>query len=235
MKRFGFVVMMGAVLAALFIAGCTSSSMNEKSVSLGGYNFTADLPEGWDTFKDLNIEEADDEDAGIHDGYSWKGVATIPWFYPQYPNAPKDDSYYTGSALTELYVLTIPSDLKQDQLDENIRIYGSVDKIPDDKKEKDIKTMLTDVAPPYNSKLIMDYSDEDITFNDFPAHLAEMEAFRNAKLNSEETNSYGRVAILLDENTVGIIDVTVMRYSPSGQFFDGKASDVIDSFRITKE
>lgn len=224
----------------MFIAGCTSSGSgsNEKSISLGGYNFTADLPEGWESFKDITINKVDDENenyyqSGVKGIYSWKGFTIRPWFYPEYPNAPKDDEYYRASAAVELYVLTIPPDLKQDQLDENIRIYGSEDKIPDEQKEKDIAKILTDAAPPYLSDLLKDYNDEDLTFNDLPAHLAEKEAYRNDDL--DETNSYGRMAVLLDENTVGVIDVYVQRYSPSGQFFDGDARDIIDSFTITKE
>lgn len=224
----------------MLIAGCTSSgSTNEKSISLGGYNFTADLPDGWKTFENIAVHEVNEGDensysANIDDGYSWKGFTVEPWFYPQYPNAPKDDDTYGSfSSVVNLYVLTIPADLKKDQLEENIRIYGSEDKIPDEQKEKDIAKILTDAAPPYLSDLLKDYNDEDLTFNDLPAHLAEKEAYRND--NFDETNSYGRMAVLLDENTVGIIDVYVQRYSPSGQFFDGDARDIIDSITIAKE
>jgi hypothetical protein len=196
------------------------------------------LPEGWVAFKDANVDKVDDESetyqSGINDVYSWKGVAARPWFYPQYPNAPKDDRYYVATSAVTLYVLTIPADLKQDMLEENIRIYGSADKIPDEKKEKDITTILGRAAPVYQSDIMRDYNYEDLTFNDSPAHLEEMETYGYSNLG-EDASSFGRMAILLDENTIGIIDVYVERRSPSGQFFDGKARDIIDSFKIRKE
>jgi len=121
-----------------------------------------------------------------------------------------------------VYIVTIPTELKKDQLDENIRIYGSADKIPDDKKEKDTVSMLTSVAGGSRG----DYdSDKDITFNDRPAHLAE---------SIVGDTSFGRIAILLDENTIGIIDVRIDRSPLSGgaTFFDGKAWDIIDSITV---
>jgi len=214
----------------------STANASEKSVSLGGHTFTADLPDEWKTFDDVSTHEVNDDNensysADVNDDYSWKGFMAEPWYYPLYPNAPKGDEYYGSySSVVNLYVLTIPADLKKDQLDENIRIYGSSDKIPDDKKGKDIIRILTDVAPPFTSKQIIDFSDKDLTFNDLPAHLAEMETSRDETY--KYTDKYGRMAILLDENTIAVIDVQVESYSPSGLYFDGKPWDIINSIEV---
>jgi len=207
----------------------STANASENSVSVGEHTFTADLPDGWKAFDNLNIGPVNEEDAGIDDGYSWKGFGAVPWFYPQYPNAPKGDSDQLFSSVVNLYVFTIPADLKKDQLDENIRVYGSADKIPDDKKKKDIADLLMVLAPPYLNKQMMDYSNKDITFDDHPAHLAEM---TTQNLDNNNEVSSGRIAILLDENTIGIIDVTVCHFSNSGTFFDSKAWDVINSITV---
>jgi len=222
-------------LCMLLLLAATANA-SEKSVSLGEHTFTADLPDEWKTFDDFSMHEVNDGNensysADVNDGYSWKGFMAEPWYYPLYPNAPKGDDYYGHfSSVVNLYVLTIPADLKKDQLDENIRVYGSADKIPDDQKEKDVTKILTDAAPPYLSKELRDYSDKDINFSDHTAHLAEMTTA--SPLNSDDRTSSGRIAILLDENTIGVIDVSVEQFSPSGKFFDGTAWDVINSITV---
>lgn len=222
----------GLVLLVLFIASANAQS--EKTVSLGGHTFTADLPDGWRSIDNSTVQPWNDgnEENATPDYNGWKALSIEPWDYPLYPNAPKDDEYHgMYSSVVNLAIVIIPAEEKKNQLDEDIRIYGSADKIPDDQKAKDIVSILTALAPPYLNKHLTDYSDKDLTFGDRPAHLAEMTA--ESPSNYKDETSYGRMAILLDDNTVAVIDVRAAHFSPSGMFYDGSAWDIINSISVS--
>jgi len=98
------------LLTLLFFAPANAQS--DKSTSIGGHTFTADLPDGWQTFERdgvivAQVDESDENSysAGINDDYPWKGFYAEPWGYPYYPNAPKGDDYYQSpcSAFVNLY------------------------------------------------------------------------------------------------------------------------------------
>jgi len=145
--------------------------------------------------------------------------------FPSYPNAPKgDDSYQASGTFVTLNVITIPSDLKDAQLKQNIRVYGSANKIPDDQKAKDINQILSIVTGKYAMSMTTN-TEKDITFNDHPAHLIEA---------VDLAVSFATIAILLDDNTVGLIDVNISYNPPiGGVAASGRAWDIINSITVT--
>lgn len=158
----------------------------------------------------------------------WKGVDMAAFDFLGYPSAPKENKYYgviTGYSI--IFVLNIPNELKQSIQAKDIASFGSVDKIPDNRKAEDTQTILLNAE--YVTKM-GDYkfdSDKGITFNDHDARLFEKD---------DDVSSVGDIAILLDPNTVAVIHVSANKKHISGEddakLFDGRAWDVIDSITV---
>jgi len=219
------IIGISCFLALLFLAG----SSHAASVDVGGWTFTTDS-EGWMALENLEIETYDSSSEDWQTGCDvmgeWKGVVAMePFVYPSYPNAPKEsDEYGSVSGGIYIYVLKLPEDLQAELRDHDIAVYGSVDKIPEDRKEEDMNTILKDATRMFGCGRFD--SEKDIDFNDFKAHLSE---------GDDSFASRGTIAVLLDESTVGIIDVYTEKEPRNKDWvvFDGRAWDVIDSFTIS--
>jgi len=216
-----------ACLTFLFMAG----SAYALTATVNGWTFNGDSDQNWRTYSDGTSNNfVSTTDDYFDPSWTWKGACSA-FYYPLFPNAPKDDYYYTQpTAYMWLYVLKIPDDLKNSIREQDIRVYGSLDKVPADQKDKDTQQILSTAAELFNleepKNNPFDYSDKDITFDDRQAHLTERE---------NDQDSHGRIAFLLDDNTVGIIYAWVIRTTPlaGGKPYDGRAWDIIDSFTIS--
>ncbi|VVB63166.1 Uncharacterised protein [uncultured archaeon] len=217
---------LGLMLLVL-ISAIPTNAQNEKSVSLGGHTFTANLPDGWVVSSNMTIDSIDPSSSDWTDlKWSWKGVWAEAFNYPAYPSAPKDSDYYgTISGRVYLFVVKIPDDLRQQLLQHDVAVYGSSDKIPDDRKTQELNDILTDAA--HISILNTKYdSEKDITFNDHQAHLSEAD---------DSSWSIGSIAILLDNDTVGIIQPNIEKTHRLGKdsaIFDGSAWDFIEKVTV---
>lgn len=222
MLKISLVALVG-LCAILSMCSSFGSAQSDKSISLGGYTFTSDLGDGWIVPDDVAVYQKTDAYYPDDSDTAWKGYYVWPWLkFPSYPNAPKDDEEYQSSrTFAIIYVLTIPPELKAAQLKQNIRVYGSIDKVPEDQKEKDTNEILAIATGKYTMDMTSN-SEKDITFNDRQAHLIEAD---------NSAYSGGRIAIALDNDTIGLIDVTV--YYTQNNPFDGRAWDVINSIKIT--
>jgi hypothetical protein len=215
-----------AFYALLFGVG----SSHATSVDVGGWSFATDI-EGWRVKENPEIEMYDSSSEEWQSDCDvlgkWKGVTAMePFVYPSYPNAPKDSDEY-GSVSGGIYisVLKVPDNLVTALRNHDIAVYGSSDKIPEDKKEEEINEILRDATR--NALQCQNFdSEKDITFQDHKAHLSE---------GDSNAMSTGTIAILLDDTTVGIIDVYTEkqpRYNDA-TIFNGRAWDVIESFTIS--
>jgi len=216
------------------------------SVEVNGWNFTTDLDQ-WRTSKlteNLSYDSSKDRYPTNYEcevpGGRWKGTEVFDAFvFPSYPNAPKGNQFYddyTGSI--KIYVLKIPETLLSDLQDRSIAIYGSADKIPETRKKQDVYDILkaatrnTDnVGKDYgtesdNPECFLVDSEKDITFNNRPAHLTE------AQYAKDKGYCVGTIAVLLNESTVGVIDVYMLKGAKDKAGFEGLATDVINSFTI---
>jgi hypothetical protein len=219
---FGFFVL-------FFIMG----NGNAASVDVGGWTFTIDA-EGWRTWENPEIETYDpNSEKWIPLCYvmgKWEGVvAAEPFFYPAYPNAPKETSESKmASGIIGIYVLEVPDDLRTELQNHDITVYGSVNKIPEDRKNEEMNAILKDATA--NGAECTKYdSEKDITFNDRKAHLSE---------GDNQYISVGAIAILLDNSTVGIIDVYTEKeptLKDEAPVFNGRAWDIIEKFTVSKK
>lgn len=195
------------------------------NVSIGGHTFTADLPDGWTVSKTMTIVSIGPEDSDW--AGSWTGMYVEAFDYPAFPNAPKNSDYYWKSAgSVYLYVVKIPADLRESVQEHDIAVYGSPDKIPDDQKAQELNKILTGAA--HISLISQSYdSEKDITFNDHKAHLSE---------GDNRAWSTGSIAILLDDNTVAIIQPAIQTSTMGQQDFalyNGRAWDIINSIVVS--
>lgn len=221
-------------LLLMVVANMVGIAVGEQqSVSLGGHILTADLPVGWVLSNDSKPEAFDssnpeDTPNGANVIGTWKGTYSCAFEFLGYPNAPKENDYRsvtTGSVC--IYILKVPIELKQSLQEKEIAAFGSVDKIPDDRKAEDIQKVLLDAE--YVTKI--DYqkfdSDKAITFGDRDARLFER----------DNGFSVGDIAISLDPNTVAVISASVNKKHISGQedaaLFDGRAWDIINTITVT--
>jgi len=222
--RSGIIATFG-FLALFLLAG----SCHAASVDVDGWTFTTDL-ESWRVIDNFDKESYDSSDpdwaspCGLRG--IWKGTFTKPFYYPEYPNAPKgNENYDKFTGFIYISVLKIPEDLRQSIQEHDIAVYGSLEKIPNDIKEKELNDILRDAT---RNALQCDNfdSEKDITFGDRTAHLSE---------GDDSVSSDGAIAILLDNDTVGIIEAYVLKkpYERDGSVFNGRAWDVIDSFTIS--
>ena len=242
---------------AFFVLIVAVGSSHAASVDVDNWTFTVGAV-GWRASENFEIEGYDSrrldpvnyecEVVG-----TWKGtVAHSAFVFPSYPNAPKDNKLYGYTSGTiDIYVLKMPVDLLADLQEHGIAVYGSADKIPNDRKKQDTYNILK--AGTRNTKNVGDDwshnyspivgeegetyekrsdecflidSEKDITFNNHQAHITEF--------NKYENWSVGTIAIQLDENTVGIIDVwTTKTNGEDSTGFNGRARDVINSFALS--
>jgi len=217
-------------LIGFFVLILSGGCCYALSADVGGWTFTSDV-EGWRVSDVVEIHpydstsENDQPTCGVRG--AWNGVWGADFGYPTYPNAPKDnDEYHAATGWGEIFVLKVPDDLRAELQSHDVAVYGSVDKIPADAKEQEINDILKDATR--NSDWCKDFkSDKDIDFNGYKAHLAEGDPLGS---------SCGAIAVLLDDNTVGIIEVntdTNPGNGGNGAYFDGRAWDVIETFTIT--
>lgn len=210
-------------------AETTTATTSAVNVTVSGWTFSTD-EESWRVYDELEVLSYDSSDpdwehpctTNALEG-NWKGiVALYPFYFPAYPNAPKDnENYWQRSAYVDhIYVVKIPEDLKKSLQEHNIAVYGSLDKIPEDAKEKDIEYILKDATRIPTMCIEWD-SEENIDFNGYKAHLAKEDG---ADLSS------ATIAILLDEDTVGVISSSVMleSYMEDATYYDGRAEDAIN-------
>jgi len=211
----------------LSVGGCLAASAD-----VGGWIFAADLGDEWrisnetwsfDPHQDITFP---DKASGWE---GWEGVGSLPFQFPEFPNAPEDDEFYdSDSAYVRIFVLKIPEELKNDIENQNIRVYGSLDKVPDDQKEQDLKRILQTVA-----RFIWlgeSDSEKDITFEDRPTHLIERDIDYN-KIRKTD----GVIAVALDANTVSIIDTHGgTKMHEGGVDFEGRAWDILEKFKISQ-
>ena len=126
-----------------------------------------------------------------------------PFVYPAYPNASKGNENY-GTLSAKVSAIYVV-------------------KIPEDRKQQNLNKILTDATRIPTMCVEWD-SEKDITFKNHPAHLAEKNGNHLAT---------GTIAVLLDNDTVGVIEVYVDKiYLRNGEVFEGNARDVINSFTI---
>lgn len=223
-----------------FLLIMASGSCHALNVDVGGWTFTTDV-EGWrfseksevtdgSEIYDVDSKADEAEDAEFGELFcsvkgTWKGVA-IAFDYPAYPNAPKDnDEYSRVTGYGTIYVLKVPEDLRAELQDRDVAVYGSIDKIPEDASEEEMNAILKD-ATRYSPWCKRFENEEDTDFNDKKAHLST---------GDPKGESVGTIAVLLDDNTVGIIDIHMDKNPGYGDktYFDGSAEDVIDSFTIS--
>lgn len=209
-------------------------AQNEKNITLGGYTFKADLPDGWVLSSDSNMpysfdsSNPDDAPNGANVEGTWKGIEVTAFNFLAYPNAPKDNSNYgiiTGYIILD--VLTVPNELKQSLQEKDVAVYGSLDKVPDDRKAQDVQEILGNAV--YVTRIGSEKfdSDKSITFNDHNARLFER----------DDGPSNGVIAISLDSNTIALIEVSINTIRHPGQedeaLYNGRAWDIINTITVT--
>ena len=221
-------------VTTLLIGYCQAAS-----VDLGGWKFTTNI-EGWrtgtDTLSVVNSYDSSSPDwehpceTNALTG-TWKGLVRLNSFvFPAYPNAPKDNEMYGFySSRVDIYLVKIPYDVKKGIETQDIAVYGSLSNVPDDRKMKDLREILTDatripvMCVPYDSE-------KDIQIADREAHLSEHDW--------ERGGTTGVIAIQLDNDTIGVIDAPVNldkgSKSSDWKYYDGRAWDFIDSLKISK-
>lgn len=214
------------VMLLLMVGSCHAAT----SVVLDGWKFMLNS-EGWRTYDPYAPEPYDSSSpkwqspCGVQG--TWKGDLADAFYYPSYPNAPKgNDEYESLSALVTIWVMKAPEDLRTQLQDHDVAVYGSVDKIPEDARKKETDAILADATR--NAIQCETYfSEKDISFNDREAHLSEGE---------DIGRSDGAIAVALDNNTVGLIEVYVYnRNGPVAEdaaLFDGRAWDVINAITV---
>lgn len=247
------------LLSSLLVCGCVSNSpANQQSkpvtasVMIGGWNFSTNL-EGWRACDKVNAVSYNSDEIDLFTKTSnfgtWRGVAagsgddnglyhnTNLLYYPAYPNAPKDNNaYYWGSAgVYGISVLNLSQDLNNSLMEHDIAVYGSPDKIPDDRKREyltaTLKSSIGGEVSQYAASFQSGGSDsKSITFQN---HMAER---YDAKGRSDANgNTFTIMAVLLDSDTVAIIRL----YSsedpmPDEVLFRGNLDDIVNSLTITK-
>lgn len=212
----------------LMIGSCHAAT----STVLDGWKFTINSY-GWRTYDAHAPESYDSSDPGWKSPCgtkgTWKGDLADAFYYPSYPNAPKgNDLYDSCSGLVTIWIMKTPNDLRAQLQDHDVALYGSVDKIPQDARDKETNAILSDAT-----RNAIDcesyYSEKDISFNDREAHLSE---------GTETGRSNGAIAVALDDNTVALIEVYIYnRDGPVGQdatLFNGRAWDAINAITVER-
>jgi hypothetical protein len=196
-------------LALLLVVG----SGQAASADVSGWNFTMNL-DGWRTENSIVPYDSSSPEwkPTCEVGGTWIGVTSTGFVYPSFPNATegqKEHGLYSGWA--NIFVFKIPDDLRKLEL-------------------KDILSYATRNAVECNT-----YNNEkDITFDGHKARLSEGDFdsgsdFTNIKLSNSA------IAILLDDDTVGLIEVSVIKEPREigDTIFNGRAWDVIEKFTIS--
>jgi hypothetical protein len=212
----------------LFAQFLMVGSSHAAIVEVGDWKFATDI-EGWKIQDSFATEKYDsskpdwESPCGVMG--TWKGDFADAFVYPVYPNAPKDNEDYGKiSGMVYLYTLKIPEELRKDLQDHDIAVYGSLDKIPEDQKQQELKDILSDAIRNAMNCEKFD-SEKDITFGDRMSHLSE---------GDNNVKSVGAIAILLDDDTVGIIEAYAEKTprEKDGAIFNGRAWDVIETFTV---
>jgi hypothetical protein len=221
------------ILTLMMLIFAVPSLAEEQSVSLGGHTFTSTLPDGWvlssDSDKIKSFDSSNTEDSLFGPDATevtgiWRGKYVDAFDYLAYPNAPKDNSKYgmaTGSVYA--YVLTIPDQVKKSLEEQDIALYGSLDKVPEDQKAKDMQEMFRYAAYVTKNGFYEYYSDKEITFNDRPARLWE-------------SDDQADLVVSLDPNTVAVLQVFAASDLPSEEdaaIFSGEPWDMLETITIT--
>jgi hypothetical protein len=201
--------------------------------------FSANLDDGF-RLTDNPVKPYGNILTGDDNGWNGSMIAT-PAYYPGYPDAPKGNKDYetsTGS-IESIIVVKIPPDLINEKLQHNIAVYGSEDKIPADRKEQDMKDLLSSAA--YRLGEGVADSEKDIDFGGRMAHLSEEDDPYNL-------GNSGTLVVLLDNvtNTIAVINVRLdtdrtphfsegyLKPLTDGKYYDKRPWDVINSFKIEK-
>lgn len=232
MKQKLLGVLLGAAL--MFVAAAPAlANPSAPSVVLSGWRFVLDEP-GWVATgrvgNNWSYDSNDELFCPSLQGH-WKGYfATKPFYFRAYPNAPKDNKYYYDASanVSEIKVVKIPDDLRKSIQDHNIAVYGSLDKVPADVKKKNTEQILADAAGVSGCCLNWIECDKKIptTFKGHKAYLKTWE-------DNEATVAI--IAVLLDDNTIGVINVDVEKDPGNDKAaYSGKAKDVINALTIEK-
>jgi hypothetical protein len=236
MGKFGYAVLLFIAIITLVSSGAAI----EFKRDIGGWTFSANLDDGFrltDNPVTPNMETFSSDEI---DDY-WKGfMIDMPAYFPAYPNAPKDNKEYATSAggIVAIRVVKIPQGSLDEKLQHNVAVYGSADKIPPERKEQDMKDLLYDAAYFMGEGSAYCNSDKDIDFDGRMAHLSEADHY---------DGYWGTIAVLLDNSTIGLIDVYFdTKHSPhlenplaaplpaDARLYDKRPWDVIESFKIEK-
>ena len=137
-----------------------------------------------------------------YDDNNWSGFYVTNWLsHSDGFSDMKTDEFYQTSAKVSVAVATIPQSWKDLHLTQNEILSIAVDKYP---------------------SAMDNQSEQNITFNNNPGHLVEA---------SDRFTDAARLAIALDNNTIGIICVNIGFADSS---FKGRAFDLINKITITK-
>jgi len=229
MKQKLLGVLLGAAL--MFVAAAPAlANPSAPSVVLSGWRFVLDEP-GWVATGRVGNDWPYDSNVNSCPGMQghWKGrFAAYPFYFRAYPKAPKDNKYYyeASANVSDITVVKIPGDLRKSIQDYSIAIYGSPDKVPVDVKKKETEQILTNATGvsvwclnKYDKKML-------ITFQ---GHTAFLKTWEDNKV------SVAIIAVLLDNNTIGVITVDVEKHPGSNKAaYSGKAKDVINALTIEK-
>jgi len=216
--KMGLMLFVGlCVIMALGCIESDNSDSNEsgKSVSVGGYNFTADLDDKWvttqgepTTYKPKDMEDQYGIPWGAND---WTGIANYGafWYMSGEPIGER-----TKNGFGEIFVL----------MPKNEYLEGS------DRSKTDILRhaayMVIDPRNHRNAVLGGDLTEKEIKYNGRDAFLIEvsdelMDGFINHR-------SLGAIALFLDDDTVALI------YFETSNNFGTTAWDAINSITITQ-
>jgi hypothetical protein len=198
------------------VCGCLDTALVQKSVTIGGYTFTAALDDKWDTsvgevatYVPANLEDQ----YGIPDGaYDWTGLEDYGalWYRSGEPSGS-----ITKNGLANIFVLDPNEDLADS---------GSIDIL------RHAVYMYIDPRDHRNAVIGGDLTEKEIEYNGKEAYLIEVEGELITPENGDDfvnDRSYGAIAFFLDNDTVALIG------AETSNDFGMSAWDVIDSITVT--
>lgn len=203
-----------AIMVACACVGCASS---EKSISIDGYTFTADLDDNWVTelSEVVTYDPRDMEDIyGIPAGaYDWTGTAD---FSPFYYRSGEPSGSITKGGWANILVLTPKKDYLEDY----------------ERSPSDILKHATDLfinpRNHFNAVATGDLTEKEIEYNGREARLVEVE---------DEYKVLNGGDGFIDEDSEGVIafsdnDTIVVIYAFTTNDYGMRAWDVIDSITV---
>jgi len=229
-------MLMSVVLVATAPAMGENAKPSTPYVCLDGWCFAITDP-GWRVYDDVMCIKEDSNDCSdilsCPQGH-WKGLnVIIPFYFPAFPKAPKGNEYYDSisARVGSIRVLEIPEDLRKDIEDYDIAVYGSPDKVPAKVKEKETEQILADSIANFANSIYLDMTkyDKEISTT-IKGHKAYL------KTGEDDEGSIATAAVLLDDDTIGVIHVMVEKTPGKDRaVYKGKAKDVINAFTFEKE